>query len=47
VTFVSLVEEFEEGNTAKVDAGDVCGEGILEGFEGGFPEVGLKSCDVI
>ena len=41
------MEEFEKGDTAKVDAGDVGGEGILEGFNGWFPEMGLESCDVI
>src|SRR5271154_3387324 len=43
MTFVSLVEKFEEGDTAKVDASDVGGEGVLEGLEGGFPEMGLES----
>jgi hypothetical protein len=47
MTFVSLVEKFEKGDTAKVDASDVGGEGVLEGLEGGFPEMGLESCDVI
>lgn len=47
VTFVAFVEEFEERDTAKVDACDVGGEGVLEGFEGGFPEMGLERGDVI
>ena len=45
--FVPLVEELEKGDAAEVDACDVGGESMLEGFEGGFPEVRLERRDVI
>ena len=47
MTFVAFVEEFEKRDAAKVDACDIGGEGVLEGFDRGFPEMGLERGDVI